>query len=359
MRRREALPATASLFSLAASASAPACAQPSPLPSAASAARRPWRMSFGSCADQRRPQPIWQAILAEQAGFHLFGGDNVYASEQPWSLANLQAAYAQAAQIQGMAQLMRSVPSMAIWDDHDYGLNDGGAEFAGKQDAKKALLDFFQYPANHPLRSRDGLYDARIVQAGALRVQIILLDTRWFRSPLRRPLVPGLPGQERYLPDDSPEKTMLGAAQWAWLEAQLRQAADLRLVYSGIQVLADGHGWERWGNLPRERVRLFELITQTRAQGVVFLSGDRHIGAIYRQQQGAPYPLWDITSSGLTHAWSGASEAGPNREGDLVRVNHYGLIELDPAQKTVSLQLKDAQGTSLRQINIALKDLQP
>jgi alkaline phosphatase D len=357
VRRREALPAAASLLGLAASACS---ADPSGMahPLKPIDAQR-WRITFGSCADQKRPQPIWQAIAAERPMLHLFGGDNVYASEQPWSLANLQAAYALAAQIPGMTQLMHSVPYMAMWDDHDYGFNDGGAEFAGKQDAKKALLDFFKYPTNHPLRSRDGLYDARIVQAGALRVQIILLDTRWFRSPLKRPLVPGLLGQERYRPDDSPDKTMLGAAQWAWLEAQLRQSADLRLIYSGIQVLAEGHGWERWGNLPRERSRLFELISQTRAQGVVFLSGDRHIGAIYRQQQGAPYPLWEVTSSGLTHAWSSAYEAGPNREGELVRVNHYGLIELDPLQQTVSLQLKDTQGASLRQINLALKDLQP
>ena len=354
MRRREALPAVASLLSLAS-----ACANQTAAAGAAQAQPPLWRLSFGSCADQKKAQPIWQAIAAEQPQFHIFGGDNVYASEQPWSLAQLQAAYAKAAQIPGMGQLMRSIPFMAMWDDHDYGLNDGGAEFAGKQDSKKALLDFFNYPANHALRSQEGLYDARIVMAGGLRVQIILLDTRWFRSPLKRPLVPGLPGQERYVPDDSPEKTMLGAAQWAWLEAQLRQSADVRLIYSGIQVLAEGHGWERWGNLPLERARLIDLIAKTRAQGVIFLSGDRHIGAIYRQKQAAPYPLWEITSSGLTHAWGGALEAGPNREGDLVRVNHYGLIQLAAAQQTVSLQLKDTQGASLRHINIALKDLQP
>lgn len=359
MKRRDALPVTLGLLSLAASTASSVAAQPAASSSAPAVSPHTWRLSFGSCADQKRPQPIWQAIADEQPDFHVFGGDNVYASEQPWSLENLQSAYSQAAQIQAMAQFMRKVPFMAIWDDHDYGLNDGGAAFAGKQASKTALLDFFRYPAQHPLRSREGLYDARIVQVGALRVQIILLDTRWFRSSLKRPLVPGLPGQERYLPDDSPDKTLLGSVQWAWLEAQLRQSADVRLIYSGIQVLAEGHGWERWGNLPLERARLLNLVAQTRAQGVIFLSGDRHIGAIYREQQGLPYPLWEVTSSGLTHAWRDAQEAGPNRVGDLVRVNHFGLIDIDASRQTLSLQLKDSQGALLRHHVLALKDLQP
>ncbi len=316
-----------------------------------------WRLSLGSCANQKIAQPIWQTILADRPDLHLFGGDNVYASDQPWSLAQLQEAYTVAAQQEGMAQLMRNVPYMAMWDDHDYGFNDGGAEFAGKQASKLALLDFFKYPQNHASRTRDGLYDARIIGLGEKRIQIILLDTRWFRSQLSRPLIPGLPGQERYIPDPSLEKTMLGEAQWQWLEAQLRMPAQIRLIYSGIQVLADGHGWERWGNLPRERQRLLDTIARTNAQGVILLSGDRHIGAMYREASAMPYSLWEMTSSGLTHAWANASEAGPNRVSDLVRVNHYGLVDVNWATAQVQLQLKDTQGRSLQTATISMKDL--
>jgi alkaline phosphatase D len=317
-----------------------------------------WRLSLGSCANQQLAQPIWQAILADRPDMHLFGGDNVYASDQPWSLAQLQEAYALAAQHEGMVQLMRTVPYMAIWDDHDYGFNDGGAEFAGKLSSKEALLNFFKVPANHALRSREGLYDAQIIGSGQRRVQIIVLDTRWFRSTLTRPLIPGLPGRERYIPDDSPDKSLLGAVQWQWLEAQLRQPAAIRLIYSGIQALAEGHGWERWGNLPLERERLLGLIARTRAQGVVLLSGDRHIGAIYRETMGTPYPLWEMTSSGLTHAWTQASERGPNRVGELVRVNHYGLVDLDWADQRIHLQLKDSQGRKQHSVSIPMKELQ-
>jgi alkaline phosphatase D len=344
MRRRDALPAAAVMLSAASVQ--------------ANASSDTWRLSLGSCANQKLPQPIWQTILNDRPGLHIFGGDNVYASDRPWSIEQLQDAYSQAKQHDGMTQLMRSVPHMVMWDDHDYGFNDGGAEFAGKQASKNALMEFFNFPAAHECRSREGLYQSQIIGTAGRRVQIILLDTRWFRSSLTRPLIPGLPGQERYIPDDSPEKTMLGAAQWQWIEEQLRQPAQIRLIYSGIQVLAEGHGWERWGNLPRERDRLLELINRTKAQGVIFLSGDRHIGAFYRETSATPYPMWEMTSSGLTHAWANASESGPNRVGDLVRVNHYGTVDINWPTAQIQLQLKDTQGRALQNHTISIKDLQ-
>ncbi len=344
MRRRDALPAAAMLLS---AASAQTNASPDT-----------WRLSLGSCANQKLPQPIWQTIQNDRPDLHILGGDNVYASDRPWSIEQLQAAYAQAKQQEGMVQLMRSVPHRAMWDDHDYGFNDGGAEFAGKQASKNALMEFFNFPAAHECRSREGLYQSQIIGTAGRRVQIILLDTRWFRSSLTRPLIPGLPGQERYIPDDSPDKTLLGAAQWQWLEEQLRQPAQIRLIYSGIQVLADGHGWERWGNLPRERTRLIDTISRTKAQGVILLSGDRHIGAFYRETIATQYPMWEMTSSGLTHAWANASESGPNRVGDLVRVNHYGTVDINWRAAQVQLQLKDTQGRALQTHTIAMKELQ-
>ena len=51
------------------------------------------RVGVASCADQRKPQPIWDAVLAEPPDFFVFAGDNVYASEQPFDVATLRAAY--------------------------------------------------------------------------------------------------------------------------------------------------------------------------------------------------------------------------------------------------------------------------
>lgn len=317
------------------------------------------RLGFGSCIDQTQPQTIWRAVRAARPDLFLFCGDNVYASEQPWSRDRLESAYAQLAANADFAALRREVPALAIWDDHDYGLNDGGADFPHRAASKQAFLRFWREPSDSERRTRDGLYGAWTYGPPGRCTQIILLDTRWFRSPLKPSPQRGTAGMERYVPDADPAKTLLGEPQWAWLEAQLRQPADLRIVVSSIQVLADGHGWERWGNLPLERQRLYSLIGRTGARGVLLLSGDRHIGGIYREATGTPYPLVECTSSGITHVAAQNREAGPNRLGAPVTELHAGQLDIDWAQQRLRLSLRGQAGQLLREHSVALAELAP
>jgi alkaline phosphatase D len=352
MKRREVLAGAASLAVLG------GCAAPQiPVVPASAAGSEPLRsIAFGSCINQVRPAPIWDTILAGKPDLFLFGGDNVYC-EMPYSQARLRRAYALASASPGMSRLRRSVPHLAIWDDHDYGLNDGGAEFPFKAESKAEFLDFWKLPVDDPRRGRDGLYHAQVVGPPGQRVQVILLDERWFRSPWKRTDQRDAPGRERYVPDESPDKTMLGDAQWRWLEEQLRQPVEVRLIVSGVQVVTDGHGWERWGNFPRERERLYRMIANTGAQGVVFLSGDRHVGALYRESAGTPYPFYEMTSSGMTHPWKGAAEAGPNRLGELFTGYHYGTVDIDWAGAGLSLSIRDIDGKPQRTARVPFNQL--
>ena len=346
---------------LAAGAVLPGCGSS---PVAADASTTPLtRIAFGSCINQALPQPIWAPILAWRPELFLFGGDNVYASTPPFSRQRLDAAYAKLASEPGFAQLRHTVPHLAVWDDNDYGLPDGGADFADRLSSRDAFLNFWQVPANDERRQREGVYLARAYGPPGRRVQVILLDVRSHRSAWRPTDQQGAPGKERYLPDADPNKTMLGAAQWAWLEARLREPADLRLVLSGIQVVADGHGWECWANFPLQRQRLYNLIGSTGANGVLLLSGDRHLGAFYREAgspgRPVPYPLTDFTASGMTHAWRGADEAGPNRISPLFDQVQYGTIDIDWPARSVALALRDVQGQARRTLAIDLHSLQP
>lgn len=136
---------------------------------------------------------------------------------------------------------------MATWDNQDYGTHNGGADFEMKEVSKKLFLDFFGEPAESERRQRAGIYDAKVFGPEGQRVQIILLDTRTFRGPFKRD---ARSKEERakigkvgdYLPHDDAEVTMLGDAQWAWLEKQLREPADVRLVCSSTQIIADTKG---------------------------------------------------------------------------------------------------------------------
>jgi alkaline phosphatase D len=360
MDRRQLLQTTAYGTLLA---SLGACANTSLVKSQAIGKTPPWpseihKIAFGSCIDQNKAQPIWQAILANQPDVFIFGGDNVYASSQPWQLNQLEKAYATQAAHAGFAQLRNTIAHVAIWDDHDMGLNDGGAEFAHKQVSQNAFLDFWRLPANDPRRAREGLYHAMSFGKAGQRVQIILLDTRSFRSAPRKTDRRDAPGKERYVPDTQPSKTMLGEAQWQWLTQQLQTPADLRFIVSGVQVVVEGHGWEGWHNFPLEQEKLRHVIRSTGAKGVVLLSGDRHIGAIYKSTSANLYPLYELTSSGMTHAWQAAKEAGPNRMGELITQNHFALIEVDWQQRQMQWGFKNTQDEWLKKESIALSELQ-
>jgi alkaline phosphatase D len=327
----------------------PAAAQPEQSPLT--------RIAFGSCADQELPQPIWDAVLAYRPELFIFAGDNVYGDVSSPELAELRRAYAMAASIVGYEWVRREVPHLATWDDHDYGRNDGGADFPHKAEAQALFLDFWKVPADDPRRRREGVHSSAIFGPEGQRVQVILLDTRYFRSPLKPTDQRDAPGRERYLPDEDPAKTMLGEAQWAWLEEELRKPAELRLVVSSIQVLAEGHGWERWGNLPRERQKLFNLVARTGAEGVLFLSGDRHVGGLYATRGAVPYGFTELTASGLNKSWLGPGDLPGNRLGASYGRENFGTVDIDWWGGTVALALRGMSGEKVREASVRLADL--
>lgn len=304
-------------------------------------------IAFGSCAEQRRPQPIWDAVLGQKPQLFLFLGDNIYADTEDMDVMGKE--YARLDGIPGFRRLRATTPHWAIWDDHDFGVNDGGREYPKKEESQRLFLRFWKEPAASPRRRRAGLYDAKVFGPVGRRVQVILLDTRTFRSPLKRR--PGGGDEDlvgRYVPDPDPASDMLGEAQWRWLEAQLKEPAELRLLVSGIQVVVENHGWEKWGNFPTERRRLFDLIRRAGAKGVLVLSGDRHFGELAVTDAGLGYPLYDFTSSGLNQG-GGKFRYRP---GDPARLaaqtsgDNFGVVRVDwdRPDPLVRLECRDVQG---------------
>ncbi len=313
---------------------------------------------FGSCNDQNEPQNFWQPLLDEQPDLALFLGDNVYGDVSSGEMRELRVAYDTLGREPGFQALRDSTTMLAVWDDHDYGRNDAGGDFPWRGEAEELFLDFWQVPSDDPRRGRSGIYTAQTFGEPGQQIQVILLDLRSFRDSLLPTDESNAPGKERYLPDRDPGKTMLGEEQWAWLAGVLREPADLRLVVSSIQVLADGHGWERWGNLPAERTRLLSLLSETEANRVVLLSGDRHVGGIYLRDDVLDYPLIEVTSSSFNRPWRGAREAGPNRLGGLVDQENFGRISVDWTAGTLDLAIVGLDGGTIRSLSLPLTDLQ-
>jgi alkaline phosphatase D len=254
------------------------------------------------------------------------------------------------------------VPLYATWDDHDYGRDNAGAEYEWKEASERLFLDFFDVPRSAPVRRRPGVYRSALLGEPGRRIQLILLDTRYFRDPT-------LPGDDGscpgggYAPNRDPEASVLGEDQWRWLEARLREAADLRILVSSIQVIPDRHCFEKWANFPLERTRLMALIGETRAAGVVLVSGDRHFAEISRLEgSAAGYPLYEITSSGLNTGGFAGDEPNPYRLSEAAyRGENFGLIRVDwEAQPPeVHLEVRGLRGRTVRSESLPLSRLAP
>ena len=309
------------------------------------------RLAFGSCEHQSYPQAFWNAIGDADPQLFLMLGDNVY-GDLLWNggadLGSLRTAYAKLAGHTEFAAFRSVVPMMETWDDHDFGFNDGGSAFAFREWSETIFEHFWN--AGEAVRSRPGVYDSAIFGEEGKRLQVILLDTRFFRSPFQllpadaQPTVHG-----PYRPDDTPGLEMLGEAQWAWLQQELAKPADLRIIASSIQVMTDAHGYESWRLLPLERDRLYRMIGARAGGGVLLLSGDRHRGAIYSASPAAlGEELWEFTSSSLNlPVGSGdrsADEADPSRRTGLYADPNFGLVDIDWAKKRLTLSLMDDKG---------------
>lgn len=283
------------------------------------------RIAFGSCAHQDKDQPIWDRVNAWGPELFIFLGDNIYGDTE--DMAVLQAKYQQLAAKPGFRALRRQAEVIATWDDHDYGVNDGGSEYPMKEESAAIFLDFWGVPADHPRRSHAGIYGSYVFGPEGRRVQVILPDNRSFRTPLLGFSVePQDKGQ--YLVNPDPTATMLGAAQWDWLEAELRRPADLRILASSTQVLADAPGYEAWINFQADHQRLLDLIDFAQVENLLIISGDTHYAELSRLAEGVPYPLYELTSSGLTEVWP---VFGPNRNriAKAPLMPNYGRLTID------------------------------
>lgn len=315
------------------------------------------RILVGSCNDEEKESLTLATIAQTEADLFLMVGDNVYGDRDGRDYANndpdlmeLRESFADLAARPEFQAVAARHPIMAAWDDHDYGANDAGREFPFREFAERIHETFFRID-NQDVGKWPGTYYSRSFGPEGQRTQVIMLDTRMFRSALKPTDEWGVAGKERYIPqDEDAMQDMLGAEQWTWLENQLQQPADVRIIASSIQVLTtDGHGFEHWANLPAERDRLMNLINSTGANGVVFVSGDRHSAFLYRKTGLTEYPLHELTASSLNLSFRDETEETDSAQiGRGVAAENFGAVNIDWDAGTITLEILSNTGSRLR-----------
>jgi alkaline phosphatase D len=313
-------------------------------------------IAFGSCMNTNA-HPMLEQMLRIPFDLTLLLGDNIYADTL--NLSVMRAKYDRLKESSFWRDLRKKAPLLATWDDHDYGANDAGAEYRQKVKSQALFLDFLDEPPDSPRWKREGVYDAYRFGPPGRRLQVIMLDTRYFRSLLSTGENNVVPSGGRYVPTLDTNTTILGEAQWGWLEEQLRAPADLRVIGSSIQFISEFSGAEAWANFPHEKQHMLELLRRTKAGRVVFVSGDRHWAELSRLDRDGEEPLFDLTSSALTQKHArGTPTPNKYRDGPTYHDSNLGIIRIEwnGTQPIVTLELLDAVGEIRLQKRISFKN---
>jgi alkaline phosphatase D len=280
-----------------------------------------FKLVFGSCTDAYKDSlQMWHLMSSEKPDLVLILGDIVYTKNN--DIEKLSAAFIKQKEHLEYKKLVQNTPIEAIYDDNDYGQSDGGKSNIHKLSSKKMVLDFLETNKNDSRHTREGLYFSKNLN---LETLLITLDTRTFRDDLTISNEKG----KKYQPNTYGSGSMLGDQQWDWFEKLLENNNSKYIVLaSTIQVINDAHNYEKWGNMPHERDKLFKLITKHSDKKFIILSGDRHFSEVSEiKLPQLNYTLYDLTSSGITQKYSSnIPEINPNRESPFI--NDYNFASL-------------------------------
>ena len=296
------------------------------------------KIGLGSCLDQDYPQPIWQSIKEEDLNYFIFLGDNVYGDTPSGSLRKMKSAYDKQKKV--LPDFLDDISIFSIWDDHDFGINDGGADYRFKRQAQELYIDFWEIPKEDDRSNRDGIYFSKDEIFFDKKFKFIFLDTRFFRSKLKGK-------KSNYIENIEPDATVLGDVQWIWLENELKSDFDFLFIFSSIQIIATDHRFEKWSNFPNERVKLFELLEQFNDK-TMFFSGDRHRAGIYRKNR-----LIEITSSSMNKPGSFFNETDNYLIGKTYPQENYSVLEI--FENTIQVKIKDVNGNVLNTVKKNIK----
>jgi alkaline phosphatase D len=285
--------------------------------------------------------------------FMIWLGDNWYLGNTEAATGEGLNAKARRAQSSPVLQrLLTGKTNYAIWDDHDYGPDNSGADFPLKTESRNIFMRTWKSNPSYG-ENDEGIY-TYFERSDAL---FILLDDRWWRSP------DNMRAKKKGKPN--PEKRMLGAYQMDWLQKVLAMHKDARfkIIVNGSQVLNPIAKGDALVHYPVEYNELMSFLDTSGINGVVFLTGDRHHGEIIKLDRPGKYPLYDITSSPLT------SDVDPVRGREkknkyrvpntLVQVQHFTRFQFkgEGRNRKLLITYRDNRGRILATHDILATEL--
>lgn len=294
------------------------------------------RVAIGSCFKvQGTMGQTLDRLITNKPDLFMWLGDNIYADTT--NMSNMRGKYDAKKQNEDYRNFLAAeVPVLATWDDHDYGANNAGDNYSKREESQQEFLRHFDIPADDPrYQGQEGVYSAIIQGPTDKSVHSIMLDARYFRTPTF----------SSYGNCRGEQSSILGEAQWQWLQQELNKPSEVKIIGSGIQFLPplylgrnlssycaygdgqafnqaidnleendlSGTSYESWAEMPAERERLLRLVQQSvnagKTKQVIFVSGDQHWGELLEKTipasnaHGEAVKVYEVTASGFGQNW--------------------------------------------------------
>ncbi|MFW2382735.1 MAG: alkaline phosphatase D family protein [Acidimicrobiales bacterium] len=263
---------------------------------------------LGACARSESNGAVFDAMRAEDPDLYLALGDLHYGNLESTDPKDHVTAYGRSIGQPAQAALFSSVPTAYVWDDHDYGPNDSGADSPARQAVGTA------YRAAVPHHGVAPNPDSGIAQAFTVgRVRFVLTDTRSHRT----------------------ESTMLGSTQLEWLLDELLTSTSTHALVVWANptpwVAEPGTSADNWSAYPAERQLIAQSIADAGITNLLMVSGDAHMVAIddgsntgYATDRTAGFPL--LHAGALDRP--GSVKGGPYSEGAFPGGGQFGKLEI-------------------------------
>lgn len=244
----------------------------------------------GGAAYNPHKEYIWNVIKDHAPNCLLMMGDNVYI-DHPEEREVQRFCYYQRQSSRPWRRLLSTVPVAAIWDDHDFGINDdyGGPEKYNPA-WKTGVLEVFQQNWANPSfangKDTPGIWFDFIIG----KAHFFMLDCRYYREP-----------------STTENPSMLGPVQKQWLKNRLKASdATFKIIVSSVPWADEAKGkmagrYDTWRGYPQERKEIFDFLTENEIKGVFLLAADRHRADAWQHQRENDYPLWEFETSRLTN----------------------------------------------------------
>lgn len=227
------------------------------LPTAAGTAAD-FTIAFSGDADSGSNHVAFDAVRASDPLFFIHMGDIAYPDITTNNQTLFHAMYDGVFRSSRQARLYREVPTVYVWDDHDYGANNSNGSSASKPAA--ATVYRARVP-HYPLEESTGVYHSFDVG----RVRFIVTDQRFDADPNSD--------------TDDASKTMLGATQKAWFFDLLENSPGKLIVWVCPRHFASATaaGSDSWGGFSTERAEIGTHVATHCPGRVIVLSADVHV----------------------------------------------------------------------------------